>query len=201
MTTNQYHLVSNWRILGTPEELFSIIAEQEQLSSWWPACFREVLEIDPGAPDGIGRILRMETRGWLPYVQRWHLRVERIEAPRELHFQVWGDLEGYGAWTLDQDGIWTNVTHDWQVDVKKGLMRSLSLAGRPLFIANHRWAMAQGEESLHREANRRRHAGNEDAALIPPPPGPAKSSGRVLLSAAVAAGGLLVMRRRSQRTS
>ncbi len=44
---------------------------------------------------------------------------------------------------------------------------------KPIFAANHRWAMSRGERSLKLELARR-HAGS-DAALqvaIPAPPGP-----------------------------
>jgi hypothetical protein len=38
------------------------------------------------------------------------------------------------------------------------LLRYLSFVFKPLFAANHRWAMAQGERSLRAEMARRRSA-------------------------------------------
>jgi hypothetical protein len=43
---------------------------------------------------------------------------------------------------------------------------------KPIFAANHHWAMAKGEESLKLELLRRRAATPEDAAKVPPPPPP-----------------------------
>ena len=49
-----------------------------------------------------------------------------------------------------------DVTYDWRLRAEKPLLRSLSFLLKPLFEANHRWAMAQGEESLRLELARRR---------------------------------------------
>lgn len=52
------------------------------------------------------------------------------------------------------------------------LIRTLSFLFKPIFSANHRWAMAREEESLKLELTRRRATTPENAARIPPPPGP-----------------------------
>ena len=65
-----------------------------------------------------------------------------------------------------------NITYDWRVMADKPLLRRLSFLLKPLFSANHGWAMARGEESLKLEMARRRAASPEDAARIPAPPGP-----------------------------
>jgi hypothetical protein len=44
---------------------------------------------------------------------------------------------------------------------------------KPIFKANHHWAMARGEESLKLELARRHAAGDPTLeAVIPAPPGP-----------------------------
>ncbi|MEO8745789.1 MAG: hypothetical protein ABI334_01555 [Candidatus Dormiibacterota bacterium] len=40
---------------------------------------------------------------------------------------------------------------------------------RPIFAANHRWAMARGEESLDLELRRRRARTEAERDAIPPP--------------------------------
>jgi hypothetical protein len=62
------------------------------------------------------------------------------------------------------------ITYDWRVSAAKPLLRRLSWLMKPAFAANHRWAMARGQESLALELRRRRHPG--DARSVPPPPGP-----------------------------
>jgi hypothetical protein len=65
-----------------------------------------------------------------------------------------------------------DVTYDWRLRAEKPLLRHLSLVLRALFEANHRWAMARGEESLRLELARR-NAAEHERHLVPPPPGPA----------------------------
>ena len=50
----------------------------------------------------------------------------------------------------------------------KPLLRRLSWLLKPVFAANHHWAMARGEESLALELRRRRHPDQPEA--VPPPP-------------------------------
>ena len=154
------------------------------------------MTLEPGDANGIGAVVRMETRGWLPYRLHWHLRVDDREAPRRLGFAVWGDFDGRGTWSFEQDGAWTDVGFDWQVSVRKPIVRYLSILARPFFISNHRWAMARGEESLRLDLTRR---STTDPALLralaPPPLAP--SYGGLVLAAGVAAiAGLLLLRRR-----
>jgi hypothetical protein len=62
---------------------------------------------------------------------------------------------------------------------------------RPLFEANHRWAMSQGETSLRLELARRRATSDAARAGIPPPPGPVTYAGIGLVAAAAAVVGTL----------
>ena len=65
------------------------------------------------------------------------------------------------------------MTYDWTVLAEKGVLKRLSLVMKPIFGANHRWAMARGEESLRLEIARRRAAGDPIvSAAIADPPGP-----------------------------
>jgi hypothetical protein len=52
---------------------------------------------------------------------------------------------------------------------------------KPIFSANHHWAMARGEESLRLELARR-HAASDPtiAAAIPPPPAPTFPHNRLI---------------------
>ena len=52
------------------------------------------------------------------------------------------------------------------------LLRSLSFLFKPIFAANHHWAMARGEESLVLELDRRRATTAEEQARVPAAPGP-----------------------------
>jgi hypothetical protein len=201
MSANDYHLVSNWRVLGTLEEVFDVIADASTLSKWWPAAFTEILVIEQGDENGNGSIVRMRTQGYLPYVLNWHLRVTDVVKPTKISFKVWGDFEGEGSWSFTESDAWCDVTFDWQITVKKGIVRYFSFLGRPIFISNHRWAMSRGEESLRLELAKR-HATSEVArASIPEPPPPAKMPWALPAALVASLLGLLLFRRRRGRRS
>jgi hypothetical protein len=95
-----------------------------------------------------------------------------------------------------------DITYDWRIQAQKPLLRKLSLLLRPVFEANHRWAMAQGEESLRLELARRRASSNDQRRMVPPPPGPTTLTGIALLGgiAAGAAGLTYLLYRLSRRS-
>jgi hypothetical protein len=155
MSTNSYHFSTHWRVPGTVEEVADVLADAPDLPRWWPSVYLDVRETDPGDDGGIGREVSLHTRGWLPYTLRWHFRVVESEYPRRFALEAWGDLVGRGEWTLRQDGRQVDVTYDWRLRAEKPLLRHLSFLLRPIFEANHRWAMARGEESLRVELARR----------------------------------------------
>ena len=64
------------------------------------------------------------------------------------------------------------ITYDWRVSAGKPLLRRLGWLLRPAFAANHRWAMARGEESLKLELRRNRATTAAQRAAGPAPPGP-----------------------------
>ena len=71
---------------------------------------------------------------------------------------------------------------------------------RPVFEANHRWAMAQGEASLKLELARRRATSDAARRAIPPPPGPATLAAAGLIAGvAIAGAGLAYLIVRSRR--
>ena len=119
------------------------------------------------------------TKGWLPYTLRWTLTVTEPVTARGFALTAAGDLNGTGRWTFEPDGPETVITYDWRVSAAKPLLRRLSWLLKPAFAANHRWAMARGQESLALELRRRRAAAGgtsgrtaAGAAAVPPPPPP-----------------------------
>lgn len=63
-------------------------------------------------------------------------------------------------------------TYDWKITAEKPLLKNFSFIMKPIFSANHHWAMARGEESLAIELARRHAKSQADLALIADPPGP-----------------------------
>ena len=185
MASNDYHFITYWRVKSTVKEVSEIIDDAADLVRWWPSVYLDVKVLKPGDERGLGKVVSLYTKGWLPYTLRWDFRVTEV---RQDGFTLvaWGDFDGRGIWTFEQDGPRVNVTYDWKISAEKPLLRYFSFIMKPIFSANHRWAMAKGEESLELELARRHAATAEERALVSAPPAPTTSSPVPLLLATVA---------------
>jgi hypothetical protein len=143
----------------------------------------DVQEVAPGDRDGLGRVISLYTKGWLPYTLRWQFRVSEVRHPFGFTLKAWGDFVGRGIWTFETESAsegdgepeqtaWVRITYDWRIAAEKPILKYLSFIMKPIFSANHHWAMAHGEESLKLELARRQANSQAELALIPPPPGP-----------------------------
>ena len=148
MSANEYHFVTRWRVEGAAEEVYDILDDAPGLVRWWPSVYLDIKEVEPG-------VVELLTKGRLPYTLRWRLRRTGSDRPNGFSLQAWGDFDGTGVWTFAPDGRYVDITYDWRIKAEKPLLRFLSFLLKPVFAANHRWAMAQGEESLKRELARR----------------------------------------------
>jgi hypothetical protein len=169
--SNQYRFLTHWRLKAGIAEVSEILDDPLGLARWWPSVYLEVRELEPGDPvTHVGRYIELYTKGWLPYTLRWTLRVTEPITDAGYALTATGDLIGAGRWTFEQDGPEVVITYDWQVSARKPLLRRLTWLMRPVFAANHRWAMARGEESLRLELRRRRAASVADRRRVPAPP-------------------------------
>jgi hypothetical protein len=172
MATNDYHFITDWRVEGSINEVADILKDAEGLPRWWPSVYIDVKTLEPGDENGVGKVVDLYTKGWLPYTLRWQFRVTESRYPYGFSLEAWGDFNGRGIWTLEQTGSAVNITYDWKIRADKRLLSALSFLFKPIFSANHRWAMERGEQSLELELARRHARTPEDAARIPPPPPP-----------------------------
>jgi hypothetical protein len=169
----EYAFLSHWRVRGTAQEVFDVLADPLGLVRWWPSVYLEVREIAPGDPETrAGRVIGLVTKGWLPYILRWNFTVTESNPPAGFKLLAHGDFEGTGVWTIRQDGDWVEAAYDWRIAATKPLLRYGSFFFRPLFSANHRWAMARGLESLELELRRRRARTSAERDAVPAPPQP-----------------------------
>lgn len=151
---HQYQFVTMWRVEALCGEVADILGDPLALPRWWPAVYLGAEETAPGDTHGLGRRVGLHTKGWLPYTLRWELELVESNYPSGFAIVARGDLDGRGVWTFEQDGRFTNVRYDWRLRTEKPLLRNFSFLLKPLFAANHRWAMAQGEESCEPAAAR-----------------------------------------------
>jgi hypothetical protein len=155
VASNDYAFVTRWRVPGTVEAVYDVLITGIEYPRWWPEVYLEVDEIALGGEHGLGKVGRLLTKGKLPYRLRWEMRVTEVRYPYGFTLEATGDFLGRGIWTFEQVGPDVDVTFDWQLRAEKPLLRYLSFVFKPIFRANHHWAMARGEESLKRELQRR----------------------------------------------
>ena len=204
MTSNQYHFISRWRVEGTCGEVADILGDPLSFPRWWPSVYLDVREAAPAGADGLGRRIVLVTKGWLPYTIRWEFVVVESRYPYGLAIAAEGEFDGRGVWTFEQAGRFVDITYDWRLRAEKPLLRRLSFLLKPLFASNHRWAMAQGEQSLQLELLRRRATSAASLAAVAAPPGPVTYSAVAVLGAAALVGGAaayLIVRARKRGKS
>lgn len=166
MASNEYSFTTLWRFRSTCEEISEVLGNAHDLVRWWPSVYLEVAERSPGDAQGVGKQIALYTKGWLPYTLRWDFKVVDARSPHGFSIQAFGDFVGRGDWYFEQDGGFVNVRYDWVIEAEKPLLKNFSFLMKPIFSANHRWAMRMGEKSLELELQRRRGLPTD------PPPGP-----------------------------
>jgi len=190
MAINDYEFITKWRVAGTVGEVYDTLSDAVGLTRWWPSVYLGAVIAQEGDADGIGKVIDLDTKGFLPYTLKWSMEVtEADRGAGRIALDAHGDFEGRGVWTLTQDGDDVDITYDWRIRADKPLLKYLSFALKPFFAANHRWAMAKGEESLKLELLRTRAATPEEASAVPAPPPVSKLDKK---TASIGAGALLL---------
>jgi hypothetical protein len=147
MPLNDYHFVTDWRVRGTVAQVLEILGDPLDLPRWWPDVYLSVTKLVDGTYE-------LHTKGFLPYTLRWRFRVTEERADG-FALDAFGDFVGHGDWRLQQQGEEVHIVYDWRIRAEKPLLRLFSPILKPIFAANHRWAMRKGEESLTRELARK----------------------------------------------
>ena len=146
MASNDYHFLTTWRIAATPDEISDVLGDAAALGRWWPSVYLRVRVLEYGDDRGVGKVVDLWTKGFLPYTLRWRFRVTESDPPHGFRLEASGDFVGRGIWTLQPEagpeasgGPSTLVTYDWFVLAEKGVLKTLSPIMKPIFAANHRW--------------------------------------------------------------
>jgi hypothetical protein len=149
---NTYHFTTQWQVEATCETIYRIFENAEDLPRWWPSVYLDVKTLQKNDANGQGRIVALHTKGWLPYTMRWQSRLIASDFPHGFTIAASGDLQGRGVWRFEDAGAGKcDITYNWQVSAEKPLLKRLSWLLKPIFSANHHWAMRQGEASLKKE--------------------------------------------------
>ena len=158
MKSREFRLYSTWRVRGSIDDVYAVLTEPIEFVRWWPSVYLDVEELAPGRNGGVGRVLRLQTKGKLPYTLEWRATVTAVDKPNRIAIRAQGDMTGSGEWRLAQSGGDVEIHYTWVVEATKPWMNVLAPVLRPVFAANHRWAMREGEQGLRRELARRAQA-------------------------------------------
>ncbi|MDX2247726.1 MAG: polyketide cyclase [Bacteroidia bacterium] len=165
MSGVKYHFITHWEVEASKAEVADILNRPMDLPLWWPSVYLGIeKEITPEGKT----YYHLFTKGWLPYTLRWKFRQTVNQLPDYLELEAEGDFNGYGKWSLRQEGSTAKITYDWEIVADKLIFRLFSFALRPLFSFNHHWAMKKGLESLRLEIARIRENKSREQTPIPP---------------------------------
>lgn len=153
---SRFHFITHWELSARVEEVYPIIKDSSKLCKWWPSVYLEVKTYKDGDATGIGKIVSLYTKGYLPYTLRWSFEVMEIIKNKKIALRAFGDLNGNGVWTFGQKGETCKVDYDWNISFDKPYLSKLAWLLRPIFSFNHKWAMKKGLESLQLELRRKR---------------------------------------------
>jgi uncharacterized protein YndB with AHSA1/START domain len=142
----RYRFVDEWLVPAAPEWVYGLLSCPREYPDWWGDAFLEGEgDVGPAAP---GKRAHLVTRGRLPYRLLWELVCLEATAPTKLVSRIDGDFVGRGTWTITPTDTGARAVLEWDVEVRKGIVRHLAPLLRPVFAWNHRWAMQRGLERI-----------------------------------------------------
>lgn len=172
LSSARFHFVDHWKIVGTAEEAAGIFIRYDDAHKWWRSNFLKTEVVSEGDGDGVGRIVRIITKGFLPYCLRLMVGIVAVEHYSRYAIEFRGELKGRAIARIEQKGDEVEIEFESFLEPSKDIIRRAPRFIDPLFVSNHCHAMVNGEVSLQREIyKRRREAGNwnGDLAIQPGP--------------------------------
>jgi uncharacterized protein YndB with AHSA1/START domain len=139
----QYRFLTVWLLDAPIEQVWQAIADYQHLPTWWPSVTR-IVQLEPGAADGVGSKWQMTWKTPLSYTLTFDSQITQIEPPTLLAITATGDVEGTGRWELSTAAEGTLVHYYWTVSTTKAWMNALALLIRPVMEWNHDATMRQG---------------------------------------------------------
>lgn len=65
MSAHSYRFISRWRVEGLCGEVADVLGDPLALPRWWPSVYLDVDELEPPDARGVGRRVRLLTKGRL----------------------------------------------------------------------------------------------------------------------------------------
>jgi uncharacterized protein YndB with AHSA1/START domain len=142
----EYVFIDEWDARAPVEAIFEALADTRTYPEWWAPVY---ISVACDGPPGPGRVSDSVFKGRLPYRLKMRSQIMRYDPPREFEIATSGDLTGRGVWTLSEQGEGlVHVRFDWRVNADRMLLRVLTPVLRPLFRANHGYAISRARAGL-----------------------------------------------------
>ncbi len=155
LPSKEFYMVSHWELKGAAEEIVAVFNDPLSLTRWWAPVFMRGELLTKGDARKVGLTARFFTKGLLPHTFQFVARIEAVDERSTIRIRTFGDFDGDCLIKLEQDNSVTRATICWTVTVHQPFIRRLVRLFKPIFVANHRWAMRQGRLGLQRELDQR----------------------------------------------
>ena len=123
-----------WSFAVTPDELWAILEQTDEYTSWWP-WLREFTVEGDGFADG--SIARLVIQAPLPYQLRCTIDVDEVVRAERLVTRVTGDLAGPARLELEAAPTGSLARLAWELDVRSSLLRPFASVARPMLSWAH----------------------------------------------------------------
>ncbi len=92
---SQYHFITNWKLRASAGEVYRLLEDVDALTEWWPSVYLDVKVLEKGQSGGVGKLVELYTKGWLPYTLRWKFRVVKTALPSKHWAILWEAENGF----------------------------------------------------------------------------------------------------------
>lgn len=131
----------DWTFELCRDELWERISSFDQYRSWWPWLRR----FDPDGGFSAGARWYCEVAPPMPYVVRFTVELDRVDAGGETRATVSGDIRGEAVLTVeDGSGDRSRARLRSRLAPANPMLRSVGRVARPLVEWGHDWVLDQG---------------------------------------------------------
>ena len=150
----QYSFVSKWEIDAPLQQVWDVINASLEWPQWWKGVV-SVEEIEKEDANGINGVNTYTWKSALPYKLTFTMRLIEKQPMKRLKGIAFGELEGEGVWTFNEQNGVVQIQYNWDVYTKKAWMNYLSFLLKPAFRYNHNIVMHWGAIGLAKKLNAR----------------------------------------------
>jgi Polyketide cyclase / dehydrase and lipid transport len=148
----QYSFVTKWELEASLQEVWDAIYNSLEWPQWWKGVL-SVEEIEKEDENGINGVKSYTWKSVLPYNLTFTMRLTEKQPMKMLKGIAFGELEGLGKWTFNEQNGIIQIQYNWDVYTEKAWMNYLSFLLKPAFRYNHNVVMHWGAIGLAKKLN------------------------------------------------